>query len=161
MSSQIDTRIYNQAKKMGINDTLARLIVAQARHETNDYKSRLFNVSNNAFGYKYVGQKKWANGESPVSPPKSEGLTGYANYPSVEYSVGELVDWLRRREKNGLFTLDNLTNSQIFADSLKRGGYYGDTIPNYTRGLDSALKKVVIVGGSITAILLVIGFFFW
>jgi len=58
---KFDQQIFNKAISMGIKPIQAKLIVAQARAETGNYLSPVFKNLNNAFGYKYIGQKKMAN----------------------------------------------------------------------------------------------------
>lgn len=162
---QIDTTIYNQAKSMGIADTQAKLIVAQARYETNNYKSPVFNKYNNAFGYKWVGQKKWATGQGgAASSHDAQGNPdggSYAAYPSVAYSTGEIVDWLKRRQAEKKFVIANLTTPQQYATALKSAGYYGQTASEYGNGLMNTLKNVAIIASGGLGILALIATFFF
>jgi len=51
-----DQLIYDAALKGGFNPTSAKLVVAQAKHETCNYTSNVFKKNNNLFGMKFVGQ---------------------------------------------------------------------------------------------------------
>lgn len=148
----IDTAIYNQAISMGVPAEVARLIVAQARYETGDYNNNAYKYYNNAFGYKWVGQQKWANGPGNISSEGNE----YAAYPSVEYSTGELVDWLYRRQNEGKFSVASLTTPAAYASALKNSGYYGQSASEYGSGLMAKLGKIaIVVGSSLGAIALI------
>lgn len=168
-TQQIDNLIYNQAVKMGVPPTVARLIVAQAQYETffngKPYNSPVFKANNNAFGYKFVGQKKWpiGAGTSAASQDAQGNPDGgiYARYANVENSTGEIVDWLYRRQRDKVFTVANLTTPQLYASALKKAGYYGQLASQYASGLSNRLKNVFIVAsGTATLLLLVAGFFF-
>jgi len=162
---QIDNIVYNQAVSMGVPSDTAKLIAAQARYETAGYTSNVFKNYNNAFGYKWVGQKKWASGPggaagSQDAQGNADGGT-YAKYPSVAYSTGELVDWLKRRQAEGKLKISALKTPAQYAAALKASGYYGQTASQYASGLSTMLKYITIAaGGALTLLLLVAGFFF-
>jgi flagellum-specific peptidoglycan hydrolase FlgJ len=155
----IDTAVYNQATSMGVSPTVASIIVAQARLESGDYTNNASTKYNNLFGYKWIGQKKWATGPANTS---SEG-NPYAAYPSVQASTGELVDWLFRRQAEGKFVVNNLTTPEAYATALKGSGYYGITADAYSDGLDAKLKKLLVVIGSnagAIAVIALVAYFF-
>ena len=156
-AEQIDTQIYNTAKKSGFSDALSRLIVAQARHETGNYSSNVFRACNNLFGYKFVNGKWQA--ASCVNAPEGGK---YARYNSVSDSVNELIDWLRRREREGRIDTSAITNSAEYATALKKSNYYTDSVRNYQKGLDLALNKIKIVAGTgLGLVLLAAGIYFY
>lgn len=129
-------RVYNQAMSDGIPDTLSRLMVAWASHETGyngiAFNSPVFRSCNNAFGYKWVGQRT-AAGACNISP---EG-DPYARYNSIEDSVHEISLWIFRRQDEGVFPADLRTIATPYqlAVLLKDAGFYGDTVANYSNGL--------------------------
>lgn len=137
MSSYAD-RIFAQARAgtdinpAGLPLDLAELVVAQARHETADFTSRIFREQNNAFGYSYSGSRYQVGGGAIAD----NGLQS-AIYPTPENSVKEIVDWIYRRRNEGVFPndLSTITTPQLYANLLKRAGFYGDTVANYTAGL--------------------------
>lgn len=165
MGNIIDTQIKAQALKLGIPETIANLIVGQARYETNDYTSNVFKTLNNAFGYKFVGQTKWPIGAGTGAPSKdaqgnADGGT-YAKYKNVADSTGEIVDWLKRRQKDGVLNLNTIQTPAQYATALKRAGYYGQSADTYAKGITAKLQNVAIVAGSGFAVLLLVaGFFF-
>lgn len=132
-------RIYNTAIKgtptnpQGLPPFLALLLVSQAKHETGDFSSNAFVQDNNAFGYSYVPGAQWQAGAGIIA----DNGQPVAKYASLENSVGELIDWIYRRVKEGKFpaNLNTITSPQQYAQLLKDAGYYGDTVQNYTAGL--------------------------
>lgn len=165
MPNSIDTTIKAQALKMGMPETLANLIVGQARYETNDYTSNVFKTLNNAFGYKFVGQTKWPIGPGSTAPAKdaqgnADGGT-YAKYKSVADSTGEIVDWIKRRQAEGVLNITTIQTPGQYAAALKRAGYYGQTASSYATGITAKLKNVAVAAGSgLAAVLIIAGFFF-
>lgn len=156
-AQQIDTQIYNTAKKAGFSDALSRLIVAQARHETGNYSSNVFRTCTNLFGYKFVNGKWQAS--SCASAPEGGR---YAKYNSIGDSTNELIDWLRRREREGKIDTGAISTSQQYAEALKKSNYYTDSVRNYQRGLDSGLKNLKIVAGAgLGLVLLAAGIYFY
>jgi len=149
--------IYSAAKKNGIPDRLALFIVAQAKHETNNFSSNVFKSCKNAFGYKYVGQYL-SSGACTGSP---EG-NSYAAYATVNNSVKELCLWISRRQLDGKFPQDltQIKTLDQYAQLLKLSGYYGDSISNYLAGLTYWFKENIrpITGGGL-AMLAAIFFF--
>lgn len=143
MSESIDQQIYNAALSKGFTPTAAKLVVAQARHETGNYTSNIFKLNNNLFGMKYVKQPLATQGSAS---PRSEG-DFYARYKSVGDSVKDLIDRNYILTRGGVTPeqLKNATDSLDFATKLKARGYYGDTISNYANGLKSALNRINIV----------------
>lgn len=143
-----DDRIYAVAragtsKNAGLPDALARLMLAQSKHETGNYTSNLFRKYNNAFGYSYSGsQYQIAAGSNA-----DNGLP-IAAYSSIEDSARELVDYIYRRRAAGQFpALDTITTPEQYAALLKKVGYYGDTETNYLQGLKRWFTPVTVAAG--------------
>jgi len=146
-----DQLIYEAALKGGFTPTSAKLVVAQARHETGDYKSNVLNKNNNLFGMKFVGQALATRG---TSAPKSEWGCGgkcnsdfYSKYANVSDSVQDLINRNLKFTRNGVTfeQLKNATDSTTYANLLKKRGYYGATATIYDSGLKRALNKLNIV----------------
>lgn len=138
--SSIDSTILSTAISEGVPKEKAPLIVAQARHETGNYTSRLFRTSNNLFGMKVPRRRPAPHiaGPSPVNAPKSEGETPYAQYRSVQDSVKDLIMW----HKYNRIDWSRINSPEQYAQFLKSKGFYGDTIVNYLKGLRSGLKRI-------------------
>jgi hypothetical protein len=132
----IPERIYNKALALGMPQFLSTCLVLQAAHETatakGPFTSNVFLSCNNINGYKWIGQKT-ALGPCTGSP---EG-DNYAKYASIEDSVNEAVQWIKRRQNEGKFpaNLNAITSLDQYAQLLKQSGWYGDTVTNYTNGL--------------------------
>jgi len=124
----------------GVPDTLAALMVAQAKHESGNFSSNLFQKYNNAFGYSYPasGPSKWMIGAGSIA----DNGRPIAAYKNIQDSTREIVDWIYRRVKEGKFpaNLDTIRTPEEYALLLKNAGYYGDTFANYFRGLTSFFK---------------------
>lgn len=164
--SLYDQKIKDQALSMGVPANVIPMIQAQARTETADYSSNVFKNLNNAFGYKYVGQQKWPVGSGSGAPAHdAQGNPdggNYAKYKNIEDSTGELVDWLYRRQRDGVFNVADLTDAQTYAQGLKDADYYGETWQEYADSMLAKLKNIATsTGGSITIILLLVGAFFF
>jgi uncharacterized FlgJ-related protein len=157
-----DERIYNKAIADGMPPVLATLIVAQCRGESANYTSNVFLSCNNLNGYKWVGQSI-ATGPCLKSP---EG-DYYARYATIEDSVHELTQWIKRRQADGYFPQDlsTITTPEQYAKYLvadPNHHYYGTTIQAYTSMLAAQLKYIgnlaTSTGGSaVLLILLALG----
>jgi ribonuclease HI len=148
--------IYNEAIAQGMPGSMASLIVTQARHESKDFTSHVFLTDNNLNGYKYVGQKIATKG---LKSPEGDS---YAHYTDVKYSVQEICNWIKKRQRLGVFPQDLTTikTPEQYAQLLKSVGYYGDTVANYTKGLKKYFKDYgAATGVSIGLVLLAVFFF--
>lgn len=121
--------IYDAVRGDGIPDPLASFIVAQARHETGVFTSRVYKYCNNAFGYKAVG-------DAPKCRQSPEG-DFYRSYASLKESAQEVAAWIRRRQREGRFPDDlrEITTSAQYANLLKKSGYYGASESSYALAL--------------------------
>jgi hypothetical protein len=143
-----DQLIYDMARKSGFPDNFAMLLIAQCKHESANYSSKVFKENNNLNGYKFVGQKIAKKGS--LSP---EG-DYYAKYSKVEDSIKELINWIKRRQLEKKFPADlsTINSPSKYAELLKASKYYGADTKIYTNGLIRWLKKVNITNASITLI---------
>lgn len=137
----IDEQIYTAAMKAGFDPSAAKLIVAQARHETGNYSSFQFRNNNNLFGMKFVNQPLATKGN------KSPEGDFYAKYPNVAASVQDLVNRNYKITRGGVSfeDLKSVSDTTDFAQKLKKRGYYTASINEYDRGLKSALARINIV----------------
>lgn len=161
------SRIYTKATNDGMPALLASFIVYQAAHETANFASRVFLSCNNINGYKWIGQST-AAGPCLQSP---EG-DYYAKYNSVEDSVHEQTQWIRRRQSEGKFPADlnSITTIDQYAQLLKNCGWYGDSVSNYTAGLYTWMQYLgnyfmtaagAAAGGSALLAILVLGYLYY
>jgi len=135
-----DQLIFDTAIDDGMPQQLALFIVAQARHETGNYTSNFFKKYNNAFGYSYFPGSRWQSGAGTTA---DNGLP-IAAYTSVDRSVHELTDWIKRRQNEGKFPADlnAILSPEYYSQLLKSSGYYGATLQTYTAGILAALQKI-------------------
>lgn len=105
------------------------LITAQAKHETGDFKSEIFNLANNMFGMKVPGAR----------PSQRSGVfvardgERYSKFNSVMDSAKDQLLYF----ENQRFPV--ITDPFQFALQLKNRGYYGDTFNNYLSGIQRFL----------------------
>lgn len=118
-----ENEVYNTAIADGMPSALALLIVAQSKHESNNYTSAVFLSCNNAFGYMSVRSH-------------CPGHEQYQNYPSIVDSTHELTAWIKRRVAEGNFPpLNTITSTAQYAQLLSDNDYYTDSVENYFAGL--------------------------
>jgi hypothetical protein len=136
-----DELIYNTAIGDGMPETLALFMVAQARHETGNYTHRFFTIGKNAFGYSYVRGAKW---QLDKGGPNADNGIPIAQYSDVRNSVHEITDWVKRRQREGLFptNLGTIDTPDKYAELLKKAGYYGAPLDEYLNGIIAALRKI-------------------
>ena len=131
-----DQRIYEAARAKGLNKFMSKLLVAQARHETGNFKSRLFRKHLNAFGM----MKRRSDTLAINSLGRAEGRKGYATYQNIDDSTGAVIQLLKERK-----CPMNFTSARQYAKWLKLKGYYSDKESNYSNALASHLKKINVV----------------
>jgi len=151
--------IYNALIGQNIPPLLAKIVTAQSQFESGNYKSKVFLTDNNAFGYKYVGQKIATQG---IPSPASEG-DNYAHYNSVQDSAIEIANWLKRRVKEKkLPGLEQITTPAQYSKLIKAAGYYGASENTYTKGITkifNSLKINPVIGG-LTGLIIIVAIFF-
>jgi hypothetical protein len=173
----LDTQIYQLARKNGFLDSAAKLIVAQARLESADYTSNVFRKNNNMFGMKYLGSRQPLAVKGTLAPinersalciadkSKCKNNDFYAAYTSPINSAKDLIERLFKINIGGV-SPDELKKSdtpEIYAKLLKLRKYYGSSENNYAKGLKAKLQKLDIsASGNINtfSLLLPILFFF-
>jgi hypothetical protein len=162
----LDQEIYNVAIKEGFSPTSAKLIVAQARLESANYGSNVFNNNNNMYGMKYVGQPLATRGTlAPLNERSSSCQNGgtcsdrdyYAKYKTPSDSAKDVIQRLYKKTRKGIGfdELKNVKDAYEFATKLKTRDYFGfndistpegkDEANGYARGLIARLVNVSIV----------------
>jgi flagellum-specific peptidoglycan hydrolase FlgJ len=130
-----DEEIFRTVIENGYDSMMAKLLVAQSRHETGNYKSRLARLANNMFGM----QKPRRSHTRAIGTAWAEGRPNYAKYGSIEDSTLDVLDLLKRR--NCPF---NFKTTYEYAKWLKSKGYYEDSLENYSRALKRQLRQVTV-----------------
>lgn len=141
-----DDRLYFDLAKQcaqRVNERLGATIdpewiYAQWRHESGNFTSQL-SVENNNFGGLTQVEP---NGEENKQP---DGNNYYKVFDSPEDYANYYADYLCLYAEDGLSSVHTLND---FATVLKQGGYYDDTVENYT----NALNNMISMADPITAI---------
>ena len=139
--------MHNQAIADGLPAALALLVVAQSKHESDNYTSSLFLDCNNSFGYGYGAA--------------TCGSHNYKGYSSIAASTADVDAWIYNNFSDA--EIAATTTPLQYATLLSKYGYYTDTIANYAAGLEnwfeSNITGTVVAGGTGILIALVIFFF--
>ena len=130
--------IYDTAISRGFNDTTAKLLVAQSAHETGNWTSNAFRKHNNGFGYMYLKGSKWQTGSRGLI---ADNKLPVADYKSLADSTNEVVDWLKRRQNEGKFKIEELNTPEKYAKALKDNKYYGAAYSIYLGGMIDGFNK--------------------
>ena len=143
-----DKIIYDIAINNGFTPNAALFVVAQARVESADYKSNVYNNNNNAFGMKYVKQRIATQGtRSPareqVSPP-SASINFYAKYRNLEDSAKDAIERLFNITLRGVTPamLKNARTPLEYAELQKKRSYFGGTAAKYARLMQAKLPLI-------------------
>jgi len=126
-------QIFRILKRQGLEPGFAKLLVAQAIHETGNFKSRIFLEQNNAFGMKVPSIRKTLN----IAPLTGGMGTGFSIFLSVEDSVKDMLLYL----KHFKIPLD-IDDPFIYAKILKDKNYYEDDVETYFKGLVNGLSLI-------------------
>lgn len=151
MAKSYDQIIYDVAISEGFNPTAAKLIVAQARFESADYSSNVFQKNLNTSGMKFIGQPLATRGTpAPANEQRCGGGCDsdyYAKFRSVEDSARDKISRLYNITMRGVTPqqLKNVKDADEFASLLKKRGYYGSSESQYAAGLKVKLLRVQIV----------------
>ena len=161
MSAQYDQTIYETAIKQGFNPLAAKLIVAQARYESADYTSNVFQKNLNTSGMKFIGQPLATRGTpAPKNEQRCNGGCDsdyYAKFRSVQDSATDKIVRLYSKTMGGVTPeqLKNVKSADEFAELLKRRNYYGfgkygtevgnKEQKSYAGGLKAKLLKINVV----------------
>jgi hypothetical protein len=132
----LDQDIYNVAIAEGFSPTSAKLIVAQARLESANYSSNVFNNNNNMYGMKFVGQPLATRGTLAPQSERSDSCKNggtcvdrdyYAKYQSPSDSAKDVIQRLYKKTRNGIGfnELKDVKDAQEFANKLKTRNYFG------------------------------------
>lgn len=124
----------NKTKPKGIYSVLegskyepmAKLIEAQAKHETGNYTSRAFKENNNLFGMKNAIRRE------QLGFPKFQDM--YRLYESPEQSVKDLMIYF------DFVKFPVVTDPEAFVRNLKQRSYFEDNFNNYLNGVKSFLS---------------------
>jgi hypothetical protein len=95
--------IYDTAISDGMPDILARMMVAQSKVESGNYKHDFFTKGKNAFGYSYDPNSHW---QLDKGGRNADNGVAIAQYENVINSTHEITHWIKRRQNDGQFPKD-------------------------------------------------------
>lgn len=130
----VQQEIFRTVIEAGYDTLMGKLIVAQAMHETGNFKSKLFRKGNNAFG-----MLKGKKDTLAIGIMRAEKRNGYAKYTDVTNSTYAVLQLLERKGCNFKFK-----NPQEYAKWLKTKGYYTAPTSEYARAISRHYNKVKI-----------------
>lgn len=108
---------------------LESYLIAQAKHETANFTSNVYNKDNNMFGMKRALRRP-QNATQGLASPDPEPYKYYARFSSDSESLRDMINWLRfNRFPTQVSSVDE------YAELMKSKGFYGDTVANYANGL--------------------------
>lgn len=109
---------------------LTPFVIAQAKHETDNFKSNLARNHNNIFGMQKVRKRKnFQNGEVIA-----EGGKPFGTYKSKNDAVRDFLEYLRMWKKKPFPR--TVSSASAYARALKDRGYFGDLLSNYVNGIE-------------------------
>lgn len=110
---------------------LLPFILAQAKHETGNFKSGVYKANNNLFGMKHPYKRPSVGERGTLAPDGGH----YQKYSGDSESVNDLLLWMEYTKFP-----TTVKDAEQYALELKGRSYYGDTIENYTKGLKFWMK---------------------
>lgn len=152
MALNYDQEIYNLAIQEGFSPIASKLIVAQARYESANYGSNVFNNNNNMYGMKFIGQDKQPFATRGTLAPLNERSNScknggtcvdsdfYAKYNKPSDSAKDVIQRLYKKTRNGIGfnELKDVKDAQEFANKLKTRNYFGFHDINTSEGQKEA-----------------------
>lgn len=113
----------------------ADFVIAQARHESADFKSKVYRENNNPFGMKLPSVRPTL-AKQGTPAPKSEGGGFYARYDNDTEAFRDFLKWLRYTK----FPTD-LTTVEQYVKAMKDRKYFGATEASYLKAMKAWLAR--------------------
>lgn len=130
----IDQRIYNTLLETdSISEFNIKLIIAQARHESGNFKNKLTKEHNNVFSRLHSKKDTLSLGGFGYA----EGRKGYASYKSIDSAVVSQILYFKRKG----YSL-NYKSEKEFAEELKKKKYYTDDLNRYVNALSKHMNRL-------------------
>lgn len=107
----------NLMRSKGFSDVYALVLYSQAKHETNNFLSNVYQNANNAFGMKVARQR---------AQERIGEYNGYAMYADDNISV---IDRINLDIYNGIPEVTNINDIQAYMSAVLSAGYAED--PDY------------------------------
>lgn len=128
----IEQRITLVLEDAGLDSMTVKLMVAQSKHESGDYKNSLTRKHNNVFARHWDKRDTLSLG----SGGKAEGHSRFARYESVEKATLSQLAYFKRKGYSMKWA-----SAEEFAKELKSKHYYEDSTRNYVNALRRHLTK--------------------
>jgi uncharacterized FlgJ-related protein len=124
--NNIAYRVYNLLQSNGFDPITAKIITAQAAHETSNFSSQVYIENNNLFGLRRAAPYKTT----------SKGLkNSYSNYESIEDSIKDFAIYYKE------FSYPKVFLSVVsYVEAIKAKRYFEADIKEYTRGVSHFYK---------------------
>lgn len=122
----IEERITLVLQDAGLDSMAVKLIVAQSKHESGNYKNSLTRKHNNVFARWWSKYDIYATGPGA----KAEGHSKFARYQSIELATLSQIAYFKRKGYSMKWK-----TADAFAKELKAKGYYADSTSNYSKAL--------------------------
>jgi uncharacterized FlgJ-related protein len=114
---------------LGLNETQAKLIAAQAAFESANFTSNVFKLNNNPAGIMFINKPFQKNAVPGSSFPASESKTAkYAKFATITDGFRDMIRITYKALKND-------PDPATYAANLKAQGYYSGDQKIYTSGL--------------------------
>lgn len=108
---------------------LENYLIAQAKHETANFTSNVYQKDNNMFGMKKALRRP-QNATQGLASPEPEPYKYYARFDSDSESLRDMLNWLRF---NRFPT--QVGSVEEYAELMRSKGFYTDSLANYTNAL--------------------------
>ena len=122
---------YNYLLSIGVQENFARMLIAQAAHETGGFRSRIYLQNNNLFGMRMPRIRKTV---------AVRELDTYAYYNSSFDSLDDMILWLNARRSFNHAVLN--MNIENYTRWLREQAFYEDTHENYSRGVQQWYNQI-------------------
>lgn len=107
-------------------------IVAQAKHESNNFRSNVYLKNHNMFGMKFIDGRRGQIATKGLLSPEGDHYAHFANDSAGIIDLLKLFDAKK-------FPLSVKDGSE-YSSELKKRGYYGASLESYTSRLNYWLK---------------------
>jgi hypothetical protein len=119
----------------GLSGNTLLLALAQVAHETGGFNDKKITTHNNPAGITWINKKT-----IQINATKGNALPEAPKYHYAKFAT--LKDWANDFMRIVGKKLRSASSATDYATKLKAGGYYTDTIKNYSKALEGHFKKV-------------------
>ena len=130
MNTANDTgkKVFQLLCDAGFSVSMAKILTAQAAHETANFTSSVFNNNNNLFGMRISHLRK----QDSLGDTDKDS---YANYSTLSQSVSDIGLYLKARK------LDQVYNScDDYVDAIHQKGYFEAPVDEYKKEVNRFYK---------------------